>query len=482
MGLVLAAPAEVLVPLMETSVGAPSQATAPADGVFASLLASLSAAVEAETTDPLTDSPGLSMAEPSIDREEEKSDSDRFSVLMSMAVSLPVIPLPVATSAPERAFDHAAGSKSPAGILASTGTSQSVEVTQAMVPTDSPAPVAAPTEAIPAAKEEAERAPVKGPPVESMTVERTPVETTPAVSTPKDPREIAAASPVPEEAPATGPASESVRPSGAVTVAAAGTQSVATVASTPPTEAHPDGGPKLSKAADGAQPPGTHAASNSPSVVRSVGNAESGDKPPHDNNGNGSKNDVERPLPRASAQGIAHAADGSAVAQLRTPVEAGAVEGPSPLPTEAASVAETPPQVRQVAQTVIESIEKGGGEARIHLDPAGLGEVTIHVRTEGEHVRVEVRAERQEAMQLLRDHTRDLSNLLGERGLNLSDVNVGLGGGNSDQAWGRDEGRQNQPWGNEFASILGIGEPAALETHNRLRAAYNPDGALVYRV
>ena len=95
---------------------------------------------------------------------------------------------------------------------------------------------------------------------------------------------------------------------------------------------------------------------------------------------------------------------------------------------------------------------------------------------------MEVHAERQEAAQLLRDHTQDLSTLLGDRGLNLSDVNVGLGRGNSEQAWGQDERQGNRPATGEFASILGVGETAALDTHHRLRAAYNPDGALVYRV
>lgn len=138
--------------------------------------------------------------------------------------------------------------------------------------------------------------------------------------------------------------------------------------------------------------------------------------------------------------------------------------------------------MEHVARTVIERAERGGGDARIHLDPAGLGEVTIHVHTQGEHVRVDVRAERPEAAQLLRDHTQDLSALLGERGLNLSDVNVGLGRGNGDQNWGNEQGERNRPAGGEFASILGIGDTTPVETLNRLRAAYNPDGVHVYRV
>ena len=149
------------------------------------------------------------------------------------------------------------------------------------------------------------------------------------------------------------------------------------------------------------------------------------------------------------------------------------------MPVEASEV---PPQVDQVASTVIETVDAGGGEARIHLDPADLGEVTIHVRTNGDTVHVEVRAERQEAMQLLRDHTQDLSNLLGERGLNLSDVNVGLGRGDQGRALGEASQREDRGAAGEFASILGGDDGAAIEIHQRLRAAYNPDGALVYRV
>jgi flagellar hook-length control protein FliK len=138
--------------------------------------------------------------------------------------------------------------------------------------------------------------------------------------------------------------------------------------------------------------------------------------------------------------------------------------------------------VEHVARTIIERVDNGGGDARIHLDPAGLGEVTIHVHTQGEHVHVEVRAEQREAAQLLRDHTQDLSTLLGERGLTLADVNVGLGRGGGDQTWARDEAPRSRPNSGEFAAIFGAGDTTSLETHNRLRAAYNPDGAHMYRV
>ena len=219
------------------------------------------------------------------------------------------------------------------------------------------------------------------------------------------------------------------------------------------------------------------------SVVRSVGNAESDTAADDGAKGNESsrKDHDVRPAPRASESGLVHAAANSAVGESRAAQDAAPVDAPV-APDAPAPSAEVPPQVEHVARTVIERVERGGGEARIHLDPAGLGEVTIHVHTQGDHVRVDVHAERQEAAQLLRDHTQDLSTLLGERGLNLSDVNVGLGRGQSDQTWGQEQAQRNRPNAGEFASIFGAGDGAALETHNRLRAAYNPDGAMVYRV
>lgn len=217
-------------------------------------------------------------------------------------------------------------------------------------------------------------------------------------------------------------------------------------------------------------------------VVRSVGNASesapgrSGDHP-------GRKPDDSRPLPRASASGIEHAAPNSAVGELRQAPGADAPAAPpQDVPAPAGAPTDLPPQVDQVASAVIERVEAGGGEARIHLEPLELGEVVIHVRTEGDQVRIDVRAERPDAARLLRDHTHDLSGLLGSRGLNLSDVNVGVGGGNAGSPF---ESRHDQPRpvAGDFAAVLGLDDvsPSA-GLHHRLRAAYNPDGALLYRV
>jgi hypothetical protein len=137
-----------------------------------------------------------------------------------------------------------------------------------------------------------------------------------------------------------------------------------------------------------------------------------------------------------------------------------------------------------VAQAILDQVETGGGEARIRLDPGHLGEVVIHVRTHGAHVEVSVQAEQPQAQQLLRDNANDLSALLVQRGLSLSDLNVGQGSGNAHQQ-GERPSWMATPRGNngDFANILGVDpNSTAIERHNRLRGAYNPDGAHLYRI
>lgn len=240
-------------------------------------------------------------------------------------------------------------------------------------------------------------------------------------------------------------------------------------------------GSYISGTAEAAGPPAGDTAPATEGVVRSVGNANES-APGQGDSHSGRKPEDARPLPRASANGIAHASANSAVGELRQ----AAPEAPTPevadAPAPADPPAELPQQVDQVASAVIERVEAGGGEARIHLEPLELGEVTIHVRTDGDEVRIEIRAERPDAARLLRDHTQDLSSLLGSRGLNLSDVNVGVGGGNAGSLF---ESRRDQPRpvAGEFAAVLGLDDdPSSASRHNRLRAAYNPDGALLYRV
>lgn len=448
MGLVLAAPADLLAPLVEKPGPAPAQSV-PADGLFASLLASLSAMDGSESSEPLMEATALPAA-PSADEESaEEPDTDPFAALLAMSVALPIAAPPTETGHREWTVSQDGGHV--AGVH---GWSNGIEVNKDLSEIITTAMAAQSAETVAGGTEIPTEATVAETGIAQPFTQPTEETTSAAAAAPTPLATEAMASVAQTSARRTNDEAPEVRP----WVATASSQTSATG--------------------------DTGATTETQGVVRSVGNAESNETPARDGNSkeNGGKETVERGIPRASARGVLHAADTSAVAQLRTPDAPAPADAVVPLPTEQAGVAEAPPQVEQVAQTVIDSVEVGRSEARIHLDPAGMGEVTIHVRAEHGDVRVEIRAERQEAAQLLRDHTRDLSNLLGERGLNLSDVNVGLGRGNGDQAWGRDENQHRNTSGNEFASILGIDEPTALETHNRLRAAYNPDGALVYRV
>ncbi len=221
-------------------------------------------------------------------------------------------------------------------------------------------------------------------------------------------------------------------------------------------------------------------------VVRAVGNAEtSNDATSSEGDGPSTEGSPSRrpervdTAPRASAQGVENASANSPVGQMRATSQATPLaEVPAPATP---APAELPQQVDQVAASVFESVEVGASEAVPRLDPAEMGEVVIRIQSDADGVRIDIRAERPEAMQLLRDHTQDLSQLLGDRGLNLSDVNVGLGRRDNEQAGGGQQ-QGNGPADGEFAEILGLDEPGSANLHKRLRSAYNPDGAHMYRV
>lgn len=426
MGLVLQAPTDALLPLAEAtaaSAATPAQTAAAADGLFASLLASFAGSLDPQAAETgATEAAPASGDIPLAPEKDGQDESDALAALAALTVSLPQMVLPATPLA-----DSAGGAAGSPIAAASPAVESAPELVE---------PVAA--QGVPGdATSEAPK--VAAAPEATMD----PVEAT-AIAGAEQAAALAGDQPVPVEAPKA--QEPSPKPVGA----------------SPPSEAGPAEGATVA------------------SVVRSVGNAETETEGQDGGNASGRKDHELRPLPQASEKSVVNAAP-AAVAETRAAQDAAPVDAPAATDAPAPSP-EVPPQVEHVARTVIERLERGGGEARIHLDPAGLGEVTIHVHTQGDHVRVEVHAERQEAAQLLRDHTQDLSTLLGDRGLNLSDVNVGLGRGNSEQAWGQDERQGNRPATGEFASILGVGETSALETHNRLRAAYNPDGALVYRV
>uniref|UniRef100_UPI002ADDBDF5 flagellar hook-length control protein FliK n=1 Tax=Tepidiforma sp. TaxID=2682230 RepID=UPI002ADDBDF5 len=203
-------------------------------------------------------------------------------------------------------------------------------------------------------------------------------------------------------------------------------------------------------------PPPTEADAPAPRVVRTVGNARVDAEPPGPTspvslNPPGRAEGREQPVPRPSAQGLAHAAPGSAVGQLRSEAPAPA---PAPAPADPAPAPAPPAQanVDRLATVIIERVEGGGGEARLHLEPADLGEVTVHIRTAGESVHVDIHAERPDAAALLRETAGDLAALLSNRGMNLGQLNVGLGA-RQDGAPGQQgrETRGQAPAAGEFA-------------------------------
>ncbi len=221
---------------------------------------------------------------------------------------------------------------------------------------------------------------------------------------------------------------------------------------------------------------------------------------------------VLKPSPHASATGIAHAKEESVVGRLRSDgdslpeptshaasngaahAETGAVVVPppaapdgaasqaAPTPSSPVRMPEVPAPVDQVASAVIEHIEQGGGEARIQLNPVELGEVTIKVKIAGDRVQLAIHAERPEAVLALRNHTVDLSALLGGRGLDLADVFVGQGDGRAQGQAEPAPWRRRRVETDGFAALLTVDDAAGIQHYNRLRAAYNPDGAHFYRV
>ncbi|MGE3073763.1 MAG: flagellar hook-length control protein FliK [Dehalococcoidia bacterium] len=457
MGLIVQAPVDALLPATDQAAAAPGQASdeSSSGDAFAGLLASLSESMNG-TTGAVTDPGEIPVGDIAPSADEKKDDSNAFAALMAMTMPLtlstPTLLTPQVEEAPEGiAAIGASGAGGGVAELAETGENE----------TPAADDLAASEGSVTAVEPEM---PQEALPMADVLPDAV------AVATPSD----SSATPA-----VTGPEATRLATEAEVTAKVGGVTTEETVepaespqlkTGQPPTEA------------DGTQPEQTP----STSVVRSVGNAKDADA-----EGNTDRQDahgergrlrgIDRPQPRASAEGIAHAAPHSAAGELRQANDATPVDASAPV-DQPVDVPELPQQVDQVARAVIERVETGGGEARIHLHPVELGEVTIRVHTDGDTVRVAIHAERREAMNILRDHTQDLSTLLGERGLNLSDVNVGFGRGNGSQTWADEQRQQNRPVAGAFASVMGIEKDAPIERHQRLRAAYNPDGAHFFRV
>ena len=161
--------------------------------------------------------------------------------------------------------------------------------------------------------------------------------------------------------------------------------------------------------------------------------------------------------------------------------EPAAVDAAAPTPERVAAA--LPEAVRQLGRAIVERVARGGGETHIRLDPPELGSVTITVRHHGAHVEVDVAVERPDAARLLNDHKGDLSAIFQRHGLELQ-VQVGVGGDQQardfrEQAAASQRRTTGAP--GEFAALMGI-DTEAPAIQQRLRAAYNPDGAHVYRI
>lgn len=164
-----------------------------------------------------------------------------------------------------------------------------------------------------------------------------------------------------------------------------------------------------------------------------------------------------------------------------SPATAGhAAEAAAPAALERPSA---PVAFEQVLEAVITQVDAGGGEARLELRPAELGEVTLHITTAGDHVDVAIVAERPSALALLRGHSDALAGLLEERGLNLGNLSLAFGHGAGQRAQ-HEQGVPRRVRGETgFGALLGIeSDPGAVSRHQRLRSAYNPDGAYSFRV
>lgn len=228
-------------------------------------------------------------------------------------------------------------------------------------------------------------------------------------------------------------------------------------------------------------PPPPAAQSLFTGVVRSAGNAET---------------DTNAVAAQVSAVGLANPGRPKQIAAAIDATAAASAIDPSGQPNAAAETSVTAPvagpatpelplpkALQQVAETVIERVGKGGGEAHIRLDPPELGGVTIRVQTSGNQVHVEVHTERPEASALLREHAASLSRLLEQSGLALTNVNIGFSSsGFSDSRAQYESTRQAPAAASGFANILGLDSPAVTAQFNRVQAAYNPDGLHMYRI
>jgi flagellar hook-length control protein FliK len=89
--------------------------------------------------------------------------------------------------------------------------------------------------------------------------------------------------------------------------------------------------------------------------------------------------------------------------------------------------AENAKNVREIMQQTQFLMKKGGGEAKVTLNPEGLGQIQLKVATEGEQVHVDMVAESAEAKKLLEKGLGDLKATLASHKLNVRKSQSGFG-------------------------------------------------------
>jgi flagellar hook-length control protein FliK len=91
-----------------------------------------------------------------------------------------------------------------------------------------------------------------------------------------------------------------------------------------------------------------------------------------------------------------------------------------------AHAAASPDVPGQIVRAIAMHWRQGVGEARVHLHPEHLGEVTVALRVEQGSVVAHVRAESAAAVELIRTRQQELHSALEEQGLNLDRLVIDL--------------------------------------------------------
>lgn len=95
--------------------------------------------------------------------------------------------------------------------------------------------------------------------------------------------------------------------------------------------------------------------------------------------------------------------------------------------TRNAENAQEAQNVQQLLKQAEYIVKKGGGEAKIQMNPEGLGEIHMKIRVEEGKVNLEMNAETKEAKKLIESSLGDLRSTLGQHKLSIETVKVDVG-------------------------------------------------------